>query len=210
MTEIRAICNLSDEEFTARRKELREGLMPLVRGREKLSDGLALFFDASTPIREELEAFVAFERECCPGLGFSVHDTPGALRLEIRGVDPNASLFAGAGAETGGASDAAAELGAEPGLFAQRETHERFGALRALRALRTLGIAGAVALLVCCVVPIGIAALVGAKLAAPLSALDNPWVIALGTVGFASLLWRRERVRASRARAAAGTGGCGC
>ena len=51
MTDIRAICNLNDEEFAARRKELREGLMPLVLSRENLSDGLELFFDASTPIR---------------------------------------------------------------------------------------------------------------------------------------------------------------
>jgi hypothetical protein len=97
VTDIREACNLSDDEYAARRAKLREGLMPLARGRENLSDGLALLFDRSAQRREQLEAFVAFERECCPGLEFSVRDTPGALRLEIRGIDPNASAFAGLG-----------------------------------------------------------------------------------------------------------------
>ena len=97
MSDVRAICNLSDEEHEARRTHLRETLFPQVRGREELSDGLAFRFDATPKMREELEAFVSFERECCPGLGFSLQDAPGALRLEIRGIDPQASVFAGIG-----------------------------------------------------------------------------------------------------------------
>ena len=88
MTDIRAICDLSDEDLEARRAQLREDLVPQVRGREELSDGLALFFDATPEMREELDAFIAFESECCPELGFSLRDASGALRLEIRGLDP--------------------------------------------------------------------------------------------------------------------------
>ena len=84
MTEIRAICNLSDEDLEARRAQLREGLVSKARGREELSDGLALRFDATPELREELDAFISFERKCCPGLDFSVRDESGALRLEIR------------------------------------------------------------------------------------------------------------------------------
>lgn len=196
MTDIREICNLSDEQVAARRKELREGLMPLARGREHLADGLALLFDSSSEMREELEAFVAFERKCCPGLGFSVHDVPGSLRLEIHGIDPDASAFAGV-----------AGVGAGRSVDTRQEKPERTGLLR---VLRLVGLGGAASLVVCCVVPIGVAALVGAKLAAPLGVLDNPWVISLGTIAFASLLWLRERHRNSASKATAMAGGCGC
>ena len=97
MTDIRAICNLSDEELAARRKDLRQELVPKARGREELANGLAIFFDGSPETRAELEAFVEFERECCPGLDFSVRDASGALRLELRGIDPKTNVFAGVG-----------------------------------------------------------------------------------------------------------------
>ncbi|MBW2292515.1 MAG: hypothetical protein JRG89_11040 [Deltaproteobacteria bacterium] len=193
MTSIRNNCNLSDEQYAARREELREGLMPLARGREHLSDGLALLFDSSAEMREKLEAFVAFERECCPGLGFSVHDAPRALRLEIHGIDPDASAFAG--------------VGTGISLNTLQETPKRSGLLRVLRAV---GLGGTVSLVICCVAPIGIAALIGAKLAAPLGVLDNPWVIALATISFASILWLRQRRHPSEPKAAATTGKCGC
>ncbi len=176
MTDIRAICNLSDEELAARRKELREELVPQARGREELSDGLALLFDATPEMREDLDAFVVFERECCPGLDFSVRDAPGALRLEIRGIDPGASVFAGLGE------------------VAEHEKPERAGWTRLLRSAG-LGTAGAFVLF--CVVPIGVAAVVGAQLAAPLGALDNPWAVGAGGVVFAALLWLWERRRAA-------------
>ena len=94
MTDIRAICNLTDEQFAARQKELRAGLFAQARRREELSDGLALYFDASREMRWELEALVAFERKCCPSLDFLVSDSSEALRLEIRGIDPNTSFTA--------------------------------------------------------------------------------------------------------------------
>lgn len=48
-------------------------------------------------MRSELDAFVAFENECCPGSGFSVRDASGALRLEITGIDRRGSVVADAG-----------------------------------------------------------------------------------------------------------------
>ena len=39
MTDVRSICNLDDQAFEARQKELREGLFRQIRGREELSDG---------------------------------------------------------------------------------------------------------------------------------------------------------------------------
>jgi len=53
----------------------------------------------------------------------------------------------------------------------------------------------------------GLVALLGAQWAAPLSVLENPWVMAAGTVLFAGLLWRWERRRQATRRSA---GDCGC
>ena len=192
MSDVRAFCNLSDEDFEARRTKLRGDLIPRARGREELSDGLAFFFDATPEMREELEAFVAFERECCPGLGFSVQDEAGALRLEIHGIDPSSSTFAGIG-------DA---VESEP----PSESRERGGWLRLVRSAG-LGAVGAFVLF--CVVPIGLVAVLGAQLAAPFGALDNPWAVGAGTLVFAALLWRWER-RRDAARAAASASSCGC
>lgn len=89
------ICTLSDEDREVRRKELRDGLVPLARAKQELPDGIALLFDASAEIRSELDAFVAFETRCCPVLEFSVREVSGGLRLEITGMDPGGSLFSG-------------------------------------------------------------------------------------------------------------------
>ncbi len=179
MTDIRAICNLSDEDFELRRARLREGLVPQARGREKLSDGLAVLFDATPELREELDAFISFERECCSGLDFSVREVSGALRLEIRGIDPEASVFAGIGAARGS---------------------EKLAGRGWLRLLRSAGLGVVASFVLFCVVPIGLVALLGAglgaQLAAPLGALDNPLAVAAGGLVFAGLLWRWERRRA--------------
>jgi hypothetical protein len=101
MTDVRTICRLSDEDFEARRAQLRKSLFPRVRAREELPDGLVLLFEATPELRGELDDFVAFERECCPGLELSLADDSGTLRLEIRGIDPLAGDFAGVGPARG-------------------------------------------------------------------------------------------------------------
>ncbi len=194
MTDMRAICNLSDEQFAAREKELRGGLFAQAHGREELSNGLALCFDASPEVREELEALVTFERECCPSLSFSVLDAAGALRLEIRGIDadaidPNACVFTAVGE------------------VAEREMSARSAWLR---LLRSVGLGGALSFFLFCIMPIGIATVAGAQLAASLGVLDNPWAIGIGGLVFAALLWLWERRRATAHKAPAPTGGCGC
>jgi len=71
MTDVREICNLSDEDLEARRAELAGGLIPKARARKNLSDGVVFSFDATPELRDELNAFVAFEGECCPTLDVS-------------------------------------------------------------------------------------------------------------------------------------------
>ncbi len=187
MSDIREICNLSDEELEARRRELREELVPHVRRRTALLDGVALAFDSTPERRRALEDFVVFERDCCPGLRFALREEGAALLLEIRGIDPEASVFL-----EGVSEEESAPVGAS-------------GLARVARA-GGLGAVGAFVLF--CGVPIAVAALVGAELAAPLGVLDHPLALALGTLLFAAGVWRWERRRA-RERSVS-TGGCGC
>lgn len=194
-TELRAICNLNDEELPARLEELRGGLLSKATNREELPDGLALYFDASPEMRDELEAFLAFERECCPSLGHSFHDVPGALRLEIRGIAPNASLFADVPLNPVGSRS--------PTRSAEPDTPER---PTGWRLLASLGVGTALSFLVFCILPIGIAAVVGAQLAAPLGALDNPWLVGGGGIAVTAFWWRWKRSR----QAATATEKCGC
>lgn len=93
MDEVRALCNLSDEDYAARRKELRETLLPQIRRRVALENGVVLEFYAEEAIRLQLDEFVAFERDCCPSLEYSIRNKGEVLELEILGVNPNADFF---------------------------------------------------------------------------------------------------------------------
>lgn len=191
MTEISEVCNLSARDREIRRKELRDGLVSKAHGKEAMPDGLALFFDATAEMRSELDAFVAFENQCCPGLGFSVRDAPGGLRLEITGVDPGAGFFTSIGID-GVAEATRTEQPESPGW---------------LRLVRPAGLGAIGAVVLFCGVPIGLVAVLGAQFAAPLGVLDNPWIIGAGALVFAGFLWRWER-RREAARASAGNYGC--
>jgi hypothetical protein len=105
MADVRAICTLSDEALAARRRALREELGPHVRGRTALADGVELRFDATPARRRQLEAFVDFERSCCPGLGFALREAGGSLHLAIHGLDPGAPLLEGVSGPDEPASD---------------------------------------------------------------------------------------------------------
>ena len=189
MSDIRAICNLSDSDFEARRTQLREGLFLQIRGREELPDGVALLFDATPKLREELGDFVAFESECCPGLGLSVHEDSGALRLEVRGLDLGASDVAG---------------------FAERGESGKLEASGWRRLLRSAGLGAVGSFVLFCGVPIGAVAVLGTQLPAPFGALDNPWAIGAGTLVFVVWFWRWEQRRARARVKRASAGSCGC
>lgn len=94
MVDVRDVCSLDEEELAARRETLQRELAPHARAREALPDGVALRFDATPGLRKALETFVAFERDCCPGLDFALHEQGSSLRLEIRGIAPDAAIFA--------------------------------------------------------------------------------------------------------------------
>ena len=189
MTDIREICNLSDEDLEARREELMQGLALKARERRDLGDGVAYSFDATPEMRAELGAFVAFERECCPTLGLAVKVAPGALELEIRGVEPTSSLFAGIGV-AGGSED--------------RIPRGR------RRILSSAGLGTLFALALCCLLPAALVAALGAAVAAPLTSLENPWMISSSALVFACVIWLWQRRREHARAAEASAGGCGC
>jgi hypothetical protein len=131
---------------------------------------------------------IALERECCGGIVFErTHaSVPGRLRLEVRGIDPDAAVFRT--------------------LQVQRENDR---ARRALLA-KASGLGVLVSFVVCCVLPLLAAALVGGAAAAPLAVLDQPWVIGLGTLPATAAAWWWLRRRSSgRATGVRRGGACG-
>jgi hypothetical protein len=158
-------------------------------------DGVVLRFDATSEMRSELDEFIAFERGCCPTLGFSVHESSRGLDLEILGVDPDSELF--------------------DGFSSQPETSSH-ATRRWCRALSSVGLGTVGALTICCVLPMAALALFGAAIAAPLTSLDHPWVISSMALGLAAVLWLWQKRRAARhdelasAPACSARGDCGC
>jgi len=93
MDDAREICSLSDDALEARKQQLRDELVPHVRSRAALTDGMRLTFDATPERRRQLDDFVAFERGCCAGLRFALREQGGVIQLEIRGLDPQSSVL---------------------------------------------------------------------------------------------------------------------
>jgi hypothetical protein len=186
--DIREVCNLPDEELEARRARVSQELFAFVRNREELPGGLALYFDETPEMRERLDEFVAAERVCCAGIDWSVRSGSGALRLEISGIDPTSAAFAEIGSNIAPTSDAG-----KPGGWP--------------RLLRAVGLGSLGAVLVCCALPLGVAAVFGAT---SLLLLDNPWVIAGSAFGLGGLLWHWEGRRNAGRSEGESVSGCGC
>lgn len=68
-------CSLDDEQLAQRRREWKE-----VGASSRV--GPSAWRD-EPGVRERLEALIAAEAECCPGLRFDLHDDEGVLRLDV-------------------------------------------------------------------------------------------------------------------------------
>lgn len=185
--DVRGACNLSDVELKARLELLSEEFFPFVRKREELPSSLALTFDDTLEMRERLDEFVAVERTCCSSIDWSVQSVSGGLRLEIEGIDPKSRTLAFVGPN----ADAAVAMKSDSG---KRSSWPRW--------FRSMGLGSIGAILVCCALPLGVAAFVGAT---PMLLLDNGWVIGGVALGLGGLLWywegRREAGRGDGASA---------
>ena len=91
-------CTLADEPLRRRLEMIRDEILPHVRPSEALREGIAWECDDEPEIRGKLERLVELERECCSGLDFDLRTRGGALRLEVRGIDPKGGVFALLGA----------------------------------------------------------------------------------------------------------------
>jgi hypothetical protein len=87
-------CTLSTDRLAERLAWIRSRILPHAVRMERLAAGVAWELDAAPGLADELERLIALERECCEGIAFERMSsaTPGRLRLEVRGVDPDAAL----------------------------------------------------------------------------------------------------------------------
>lgn len=180
--ECESVCNLPPDALRARVATLRAELLPLVRRRQRLRDGIAWEFGAGAAMRARLDQFVEFERQCCRGVTFGIEELPQAdtLRLTVRGADA-------AGFEALGSPASLARNGPKPGG----------GVARAAKA----GAVGVVvSMLLCCGLPLTVSSVAGVALAAPLARFDDLLMMVLGAIVIAVPSWVIMQRRGGAAR----------
>jgi len=173
----RAVCTLPPRGLAQRIEWVRREILPHAVASRRGADSVTWEFDDGPEIASKLDAWVALERECCSSIDFEHGSDPGRRWLRIRGVDPDAAIFAlGAGASP-------------PSI--------------AMRAWRAAGIGAGASLLLCCALPAGIAASFGAGAAAAVAWLDRPWIVAVLAVAVGLAAFRRRPSDAQGAEAGA-------
>jgi hypothetical protein len=182
-----AICTLPPRGLSERLAWVRAEILPHAIANQWLEDGIAYEFDDVPGLANKLDQLIARELECCSDIVFDHQRsrTDGRRRLEIHGVDPNASVFAS--------------------LLVEPTSPPRVGA----RLAKAAGLGALVSLIVCCVLPIAAAAVLGGAAAAPLASLDSPWIIAGAALlaGAAAFAWQnRQHAAAPTAESQCGPG----
>jgi len=168
------LCLLPSDQLEERLDWVNREIAPHATRRIEIPNGVAWDFEATAELRQRLELLASLERECCgpADVEFAVRET-GAARLRFEILGAKALEFF---------PSRATELAGTP-----RTT----GKLR--RVARTGAIAAFGSFLVCCILPIGVAAVAGAAVAAPLLMLDNPWVIGAFAVALGIGVWQLEK-----------------
>jgi hypothetical protein len=89
------VCTLSTDGLSERIAWIRDEILPHALRTERLANGVAWELDAAPGLAEKIDHLIALERECCRGIAFERTNgsAPGRLRLEVRGVDPDATVF---------------------------------------------------------------------------------------------------------------------
>lgn len=79
-------CSLATEQLTIRLGELMNGLLGRVAKVTELNNGYALDFSDNAQTRSEIDAFIAFEQQCCEFMTYTVTEkSPGRITLELTG-----------------------------------------------------------------------------------------------------------------------------
>ena len=180
------ICTLPPEDLTERLAWVRAEILPHAIETVRLQRGLAFELTPVPGLVEKLDRLIELERECCSGIDFErlASATPGGLRLEVRGIDPDAAIF-----QSLGVPEAQAPVRA--------------------RIAKAAGIGALGSLVVCCVLPGAAVAVLGAA-AAPLTSLDGPGPIAAGALIGGTVAWRWLGRRRTRAGPTAGASPTAC
>jgi hypothetical protein len=178
-------CTLAADELSDRMAWIRREILPHAVETVAIEQGLAFELRAAPGLADELDRLIALERECCSGIDFerTASSTPGRLRLEVRGVDPEAAVF--------------------------RSLRRQAPRNRAVARLARAAAAGTLAsLVVCCALPLGAALLLGTAALPGLASLDAPGPILAVAVLGGGAAWHWLGRRRSGGAAVSG-GGCG-
>lgn len=177
------VCTLPADDLGDRIAWVQREILPHACETRRIHDGLAVELEDTADVREKVDRLIEMERVCCGGIAYAVaaSATAGRLRLEIHGVDPDASVFR---------------------TLADRTEAPSLGG----RIAKAAGGGVLMGFVVCCVLPVGAVALLGAA-ATPLTRLDAPGPI-LGTAAVAAvaLWWWMGHRRLGRERAAPSCG----
>ncbi len=162
------VCTLSEDGIVDRMAWVQATIIPHAIQTERLEHGLGIEFSGTPQLAQDLDRLVRLESECCGGITFErlESETPGRMRLEIRGISPDAAAFRSFW------TPAAGEV--KPGIPA--------------RLAKSAGVGSAASVFVCCVIPTAAAALLGG-IAAPLASLDGPVPIAFGALLSGAAVW---------------------
>jgi hypothetical protein len=180
---IEEICNLPSEERKTRIVGFRRELLPLVKNRRAFANGMNLDFEYSEGLEGKLEELITFERVCCSDLKWELsRPQENELSLTVSGILPNSPMF-----ET--IEDEDIPLRSNSGF--------------SMQLAQSLGLGTTAALILCCVAPMALAAVAGVAIAAPLARLDDPLMIAAGSLALTIPAWFWLRRRAARSS-------CGC
>jgi hypothetical protein len=88
------VCSLSSAELEDRLEMIRKEILPHVKRSEELPNGRAWEFEETPALWGKLEEWVALERRCCGGLGWSLERLPeNRLRLAVLGVEPGSGFL---------------------------------------------------------------------------------------------------------------------
>lgn len=89
------VCTLPTAGLGERLAWVKSEILPHAVASERGERSIAWELTAAPGLAEKLDRLVALERECCSGIVFEHRPgtTAGRLRLEVRGIDPDAAVF---------------------------------------------------------------------------------------------------------------------
>lgn len=158
------ICTLPPRDLEKRLDWVRKEILPHSLSSVRSPNRIVWTLRDTPDLVAKLDELILLEGQCCPGIVFehTASEVIGQRRFEVRGVDPDSRVFKILGSE------------AQP-----RPPWIR-------RAARSLAAGTVLSLLICCLLPIAAAAILGAAVANRLAGMDQPWIIV--SVGLLSAL----------------------